>query len=268
MRYFIRLSFNGKKYNGWQVQDNAPTVQKALNDALSIILKQEVHTIGCGRTDTSVHASEFYAHFDLLDDSSSLTTYNLRLTTVYKLNGILPIDIAIHDIIPVKDDANARFSAISRTYKYYINQSKYPFNNDFSYFLYGKLNIELMNEAANLLLETTDFTSFSKLHSDTKTNNCKVTQAEWTEVKSNINTSAHQHISTSTSLIFTITADRFLRNMVRAIVGTLLDVGREKISLKEFQNIIENKNRSDAGYSVPAHALFLTHIEYPEEIFI
>ena len=306
MRYFLRLSFNGKNYNGWQVQDNAPTVQKALNEALSIILKQEITTTGCGRTDTGVHASEFYAHFDLnetialssqppasdkfpvfsfqLPTSNCLTTYDLRLTTIYKLNGILPIDIAIHNIFPVKDDAHSRFSAILRTYKYNINQAKDPFNHETCYHVSSKLDVPLMNEAAKILMEYSDFSSFAKLHSYTKTNNCKISHADWT-----INNSPLERLPSregsgvcnsrgvlpdsqlptpNSQLVFTITSDRFLRNMVRAIVGTLLDIGKGKISLKEFREIIESKNRSDAGYSVPAHALFLTKVDYPEDIFI
>jgi tRNA pseudouridine38-40 synthase len=256
-RYFIRISYNGKNYNGWQVQGNAPTVQKALNEALSVIFKEEIHTIGAGRTDTGVHASEFYAHFDLLN---SETMHALSLQSiVYKLNGILPIDISVSDILPVRDNANARFDALSRTYKYYISREKDPFSNDFSCFLYGNLDVELMNKAAMLLMKYTDFTSFAKLHSNTKTNNCKITYAQW---------NYEQRTTNNEQLIFTITADRFLRNMVRAIVGTLLDVGRNKIDLIEFENIIKSKNRSDAGYSVPAHALFLTNIKYPEDIFI
>ena len=276
MRYFLRLSYNGKNYNGWQIQSNAPSVQKTLNDALSLILKEDINTTGCGRTDTGVHASEFFAHFD--SNNKLLSTINYQLTTFYKLNGILPLDIAIHDILPVKDDAHARFDALTRTYRYIVSRHKDPFHNDLAYFLYGKLNVELMNKAAQMLKQHSDFTSFAKLHSQTKTNNCKIIQAEWVELPSPLERGQRSVFSTSSineqrttnndQLIFTITADRFLRNMVRAIVGTLLDIGREKISLKEFQEIIASKNRSDAGTSVPAHALFLTKINYPDNIFI
>jgi tRNA pseudouridine38-40 synthase len=294
LRYFIRLSYNGKNYNGWQIQGNAPSVQKTLNEALSVILKQDIHTTGCGRTDTGVHAEEFYAHFDVINESILLNTQYSILNTIYKLNGILPIDIAVHDILPVKDDAHARFNAVSRTYKYIIIRHKDPFHNDFAWFQYGKLNLAQMNKAAEMLKNYSDFTSFAKLHSNTKTNICKITHAEWTEIDSPLELSeafsraplkqkfceywglrgvfsdSNKNYQLSTinyKLIFTITADRFLRNMVRAIVGTLLDVGKEKINLKEFQEIIESKNRSDAGSSVPAHALFLTQITYPPDIF-
>ncbi len=252
-RYFIKLSFNGRNYNGWQVQGNTPTVQKTLNDALTTIFRENIHTLGAGRTDTGVHAEEFYAHFDT-DNTKLLATHDLRLAAVYKLNGVLPQDIAVQGILPVKNDAHARFDALSRTYKYYVSKHKDPFKNELVYFLYGKLNVGLMNEAANLLMEYKDFTSFAKLHTNTKTNNCKIFIAEWTEIND--------------LLVFTIKADRFLRNMVRAVVGTLLDIGRGKIDINDFKSIIESKNRSDAGYSVPAHGLFLNKIEYPEEIFI
>lgn len=253
MRYFIKIAFNGKNYNGWQIQGDSPTVQKTLNNALSIIYKEEIQTTGAGRTDTGVHASEFFAHFD-----SELSTPDSGL--IYRLNGILPKDIKVFDIFPVREDAHARYSAISRTYKYYISRNKDPFYNEYAYYLYGKLDIDKMNEAAQLLFNYNDFTSFAKLHTNTKTNNCKIIHAEW---KSN-----DQRSTINDKLIFTITADRFLRNMVRAIVGTLLDVGRGKLTIEKYKQVIDSKNRSNAGYSVPAHALFLTKIEYPEDIFL
>jgi tRNA pseudouridine38-40 synthase len=280
MRYFIKISYNGKDYNGWQIQGNTPTVQKELNSALSIILKSDIHTTGAGRTDTGVHASEFYAHFDLPHPNPLLKTGEGNL--IYKINGILPPDIAVHDIFAVRDDANARFSAISRTYKYYIAREKLPFYNDFAYYLYGKLDVDKMNKAAEILMDYSDFTSFSKLHTNTKTNNCRIMQAEWTTVHRPESTDRDKALvanerqqirrsedasSNNEILVFTIRADRFLRNMVRAIVGTLLDVGRDKLSLREFKQIIESRNRSEAGFSVPAHALFLTKIEYPDNIF-
>ena len=248
-RYFIKLAFNGKNYHGWQMQDNALTIQSVINDALSKLLEEEINVTGCGRTDTGVHAKEFYAHFDI----NKILNKNDRENIVFKLNNFLDDSIVIFNIIHVKPDSHARFDAISRTYQYFISRQKDPFDNDFSYYVYGDINIDLMNEGAKILYEYEDLTSFSKLHSDVKTNNCKVLYAKWAENED--------------KLIFTITADRFLRNMVRAIVGTLLDIGKKKISLKDFRKIIESKNRSDAGYSVPAKGLFLTKIEYPDDIY-
>jgi len=249
-RYFIHLAYNGADYHGWQVQDNAPTVQESVNKALSTLLNTDINVIGCGRTDTGVHASDFYAHFDLDRNLAEKEKIDL----VFKLNRFLPISIVVFDIIPVKIDANSRFDAICRTYKYYLNLRKDPFFDEFSYFVYGDLDVELMNEAAIEMMRFTDFTSFSKLHTQTKTNNCKITQAEW-------KVDGHK-------LIFTIKADRFLRNMVRSIVGTLLDVGRKKITIEDFKQIIESKSRSEAGYSVPAKALFLEKVEYPTDIWV
>ena len=201
-------------------------------------------------TDTGVHAKFYIAHFD------SEVEYSTEMLNdiCYKLNGILPDDIAVQEIFPVKEDAHARFSALSRTYEYHILQRKNPFFIDSAYYYHGKLNIDLMNKASRILFDYIDFTSFSKLDTQTKTNNCKIIHAEW-NIKNDL-------------LIFTITADRFLRNMVRAIVGTLMDVGKEKISNDDFRKIIESKNRCDAGFSVPACGLFLTDIQYPSEIFI
>jgi tRNA pseudouridine38-40 synthase len=248
-RYFIKLAFNGKNYHGWQMQDNALTIQSVINDALSKLLSEEINLTGCGRTDTGVHAKEFYAHFDTCKNF----TNDEKKRLILKLNNFLPYDISIYEIINVKNNAHARFDAISRTYQYFITRQKDPFDNNFSYYVYGDINIDLMNEGAKILYEYEDFTSFSKLHSDVKTNNCKILNAKWVEKED--------------KLIFTITADRFLRNMVRAIVRTLLDIGKKKISLKDFRKIIKSKNRSDAGYSVPAKGLFLTKIEYPDDIF-
>jgi len=249
-RYFIHLAYNGKNYNGWQIQDNAPSVQAYVNDACSAIFQSDINVIGCGRTDTGVHALNFYAHFELTEG------LNIKSKTTYlnKLNGFLPADIKIINILQVDPDAHARFSAISRTYEYWISQEKDPFNNDLSYFLYGDLDIATMNAASKILFEYSDFTSFSKLHTDTKTNNCAIKQAHWKK--------------DGNKLVFTIQADRFLRNMVRAIVGTLLDIGKGKISNNDFKEIIESKNRSNAGYSVPAKALFLKEVNYPPAIFL
>jgi len=248
-RYFIHLAYNGKNYNGWQIQENAPSVQAVVNDACSAIFQTDINVVGCGRTDTGVHARSFYAHIDLtekLDQQNK--TDNLK-----KLNGFLPDDIRIIEFLPVQPDAHARFSATSRTYEYWISTEKDPFNNDYVYYLFGEPDIKKMNLGANILFDYRDFTSFSKLHTDTKTNNCIIKQARWKKE--------------GNKLIFTIQSDRFLRNMVRAIVGTLLDIGKGKISIEDFKKIIESKNRSNAGYSVPAKALFLEDVQYPPSIF-
>lgn len=249
-RYFIHLAYNGADFHGWQVQDNAPTVQQKINDALTVLLGEEVNVVGCGRTDTGVHAADFYAHFDFAKNFDPKE----RTDLVFKLNRFLPNSIVVFEVFPVKPETNARFDALSRTYNYYVSKRKDPFFDDYAYFLYGDIDIDLMNEAALAMMKYTDFTSFSKLHTQTKTNNCKIEHAEWKE-------EGHK-------LIFTIEADRFLRNMVRAIVGTLLDVGRKKITIDEFKQIIERKNRCDAGYSVPAKALFLEKVQYPSNIRI
>ncbi len=245
-RYFIKLSFDGANYHGWQSQDNANTVQAEVENALSILLNGKIEITGCGRTDAGVHAKEYYAHFDIESKIGKEIVKDL----VYRMNAILPDDISISGVFLVENNFHARFSPISRTYKYYMSRSKDPFNKNFSWNVYGNLDIDKMNAAASILFEFIDFTSFSKLHTDVKTNNCRIMQAEWTEEGSN--------------LVFTIKADRFLRNMVRAIVGTLLDVGKGKISTEDFRKIIEGKNRCDAGFSVPAKALFLDKIEYTE----
>lgn len=243
-RYFIYLSYNGTRYHGWQIQPNALTVQETLNNAMSTMLQEEIETVGVGRTDTGVHASFFTAHFE-----SFKNKLDRDEKWVYKLNVILPDDIAIDKITRVSPDANARFDALSRTYKYYISKKKDPFNREFSYHLYGQLDVNKMNKVSLLLYDYADFTSFSKLHSDVKTNNCRVSLVKWEQ--------------TGNKIIFTIKADRFLRNMVRAIVGTLLEVGRGKLGINEFKKIIESKDRSQAAASAPAHGLFLTNIEYP-----
>ena len=248
-RYFIKLSYNGTNYHGWQSQDNAVTIQSGLEKALSTILSNKIEVTGAGRTDTGVHAREYFAHFDFDSKFGNDEIKNI----IYRLNAILNNDIAVSEIFKVNDDVHARFSAISRTYKYYISLNKNPFTKEFSWNVFGSIDIIKMNEAANVLFEYIDFTSFSKLHTDVKTNNCKIMQAEWNMENG--------------MLVFTIKADRFLRNMVRAIVGTLIDVGKGKISVDEFRKIIENKNRSEAGYSVPAKGLFLEKIEYPEITF-
>jgi len=242
-RYFIRLAYNGANYHGWQVQDNAHTVQAEMEEKLSLILGIKVYVVGCGRTDTGVHAREFYAHFEVpesLPDEKGL---------LYKLNGFLPDDIVVYDIFKVDKDMHARFSAVSRTYKYYISRQKDPFNSGQRYFYFGELNVEAMQEACQHLIGEKDFTSFSKLHTQTATNICKVTEAKWKE--------------DDYRLIFTISADRFLRNMVRAVVGTLLEIGKGKIASGDMKTIIEEKNRARAGFSVAAQGLFLEKVKYP-----
>lgn len=249
-RYFLKLAYNGMNYFGWQVQKKENTVQAEINKALSTIFRENINVVGCGRTDTGVHAKDFYAHFNL---PNGLTNVEIK-KAINSLNGLLLKDIVIYDIIPVHSKSNARFDAISRTYKYYIVQKKDPFRNQFAYVYFVDLDVKLMNEAAEVLLEYIDFTSFSKVKTQTKTNNCKISRASWEIIDQ--------------QLVFTITADRFLRNMVRAIVGTLIDIGRHKITFGQFKQIIEDKNRSAAGFSVPAQGLFLHSIEYPKSIFI
>lgn len=249
-RYFIKLSYDGTNYHGWQVQPGEDTVQSTLEKALKTLLKEEISLTGAGRTDTGVHAKEFYAHFDTIKSQGEISKIDL----VYKLNSILPDDIAIDNILPVNENAHARFDATERTYHYYICTRKDPFLLGKAWFYYRKPDIEKMNAAAKILYNYTDFTSFSKTNTQTKTNNCNIKNAHW--------------IKEDQMLIFEITADRFLRNMVRAIVGTLVEIGLDKMPVEEIENIIRAKNRSSAGYSVPAHGLFLSGIKYPEEIFI
>ncbi len=248
-RYFIEFSFRGTNYHGWQIQENANSVQGVLNNALSILLKEDIQTLGAGRTDTGVHAKFFVAHFDCekpdLDTNSSF---------LYSLNHILPIDIAVKEIIPVKPEAHARFDALSRTYNYIICRNKDPFWLGLAWAYSANLDLNKMRQASNQLHSHTDFLSFSKIGSDVKTSNCKIFAAEWSEVEN--------------TLIFTIRADRFLRNMVRAIVGTLIEVGREKITPERFSEIIELKDRSLAGSSAPSEGLYLTNIEYPVGIYL
>ena len=246
MRYFIYVSYDGARYHGWQIQPNGISVQEVLNKALSTLLREPIEVTGAGRTDAGVNASLMVAHFD-----SQQTTDNGQLT--YRLNKLLPYDIAIHKIVPVKPDAHARFSATSRTYHYYIITEKTPFE-PYAYRFPQALDFDKMNEAAQTLFDYTDFTSFSKLHTDVKTNNCRIMFARWEQVS-------------PIKWQFTITADRFLRNMVRAIVGTLLDVGRGVLTIEQFREIIEKKDRCSAGTSVPGNALFLSDITYPEELF-
>jgi tRNA pseudouridine38-40 synthase len=246
-RYFIEISYHGFKYHGWQFQPKNISVQSVITKAISTILQEEIEITGCGRTDAGVHAKFFVAHFDSKTDG--LQTGNI----VFRLNRFLPKDIAVHKFFRVKNEAHARFDAVSRTYNYLIIRNKNPFWQGLAYHNSTFLDFEIMNQACQVLYEYSDFTSFSKLHTDVKTNICKIHFAEWKQE--------------GDILKFTITADRFLRNMVRAIVGTMIEIGKSKISINDFRNIIEAKNRSEAGVSVPACGLYLVEIEYPEEIF-
>lgn len=247
-RYFIYLAYNGTRYCGWQNQPNGVAVQQYLEDTLSKVLRQNISIVGAGRTDAGVHARIMVAHFDVSDIIGDL----VLLTR--KLNNMLPKDIVIYEIIPVDGNAHARFDATSRTYEYRISGKKDPFNYEYTCRMsLHNMNFDLMNDACTVLFDYSDFTSFSKLHTDAKTNNCCIYDAAWR--------------TDGDVWIFSIKADRFLRNMVRAIVGTLFDVGREKISIDGFRNIIEMKDRCKAGTSVPAEGLALVDIEYPDHIF-
>ncbi len=256
MRFFITLSYDGTRYHGWQIQPNGNSIQQELQEALSILLRQPVEVVGAGRTDTGVHAKMMVAHFDLdltkpplkAEESSSLKE-ELERVLAYKLNKLLPQDIAVQEVRQVADDMHARFSATSRTYHYYIHTRKDPFLAAYSWQIPYPLDFGKMNEAAKVLLEYKDFTSFSKVGTDVKTNLCDLKEAYWEEVAPG-------------QWRFTITANRFLRNMVRAIVGTLVEVGRGRISIEEMRQIIEAKDRCQAGESVPGKALFLVDIKY------
>ncbi len=245
LRYFIELSYNGAGYHGWQNQPDAISVQEVIEKGLSLLLRKPMPIVGAGRTDTGVHASQMFAHFDFEDEVDSL-----QLT--YKLNAFLPKDIAIDRIFRVRDDAHARFDALSREYLYRIALKKNVFAYDYAFYVKQNLDSAVMNEAAKQLFNYRDFQCFSRSNTDVKTYNCDIMKAEWI-VKDN-------------ELQFIIKADRFLRNMVRAIVGTMVNIGLGKTSLEEFHDIIQSKNRSKAGFSVPGHALYLTAVEYPKDI--
>lgn len=249
MRYFMHLAYNGTPFHGWQIQPNADSVQQTLEYALGKLCGEELNIVGCGRTDTGVHAKDFYAHFDTPQQFDEAQLKQLT----FKLNAFLPEEILIFSIFHVADDLHARFSATARTYQYHVSEQKQPFGKDFSHRVYVPLDEDLMNTAAAMLLGEHDFTSFSKLHTQTATNICNVTYAHWER--------------TGNELVFTIKANRFLRNMVRAIAGTLIDVGRGKTSLDDLQRIIDSKDRCSAGTSLPAKALFLTKVEYDGAAF-
>jgi len=241
LRYFLELSYNGKNYFGWQIQPDVVSVQEKINKSISTILREEIAVVGAGRTDAGVHASQMYAHFD--------TEKEIPENILYRLNSILPDDIVINNFIKVKEDAHTRFDAISRSYEYRIWLGRNPFLLDTRWQLHHqKINVALMNKAAEILFEYENFECFSKVKTDVNTFNCKVTEAKWTVINN--------------ELTFYITANRFLRNMVRAIVGTLLEVGTSKITITDFRKIIESRNRSNAGVSVPAKGLFLTKVLY------
>ena len=246
-RYFIYFSYNGARYCGWQMQPNGISVQKVMQKAISTILRTNIEMTAAGRTDAGVHARCMVAHVDLEHELPA------GIDFVSKLNSLLPNDIAVEKTVEVRPDAHARFDAFSRRYEYHVVLNKNVFSHEFAMHIFHPLDFERMNRAAELLYQYTDFTSFSKLHTDVKTKNCKITYARWTQ--------------DNDKWIFTIEADRFLRNMVRAIVGTLLEVGRGKMTPDEFRQVIEARNRCDAGTSVPAKGLFLVNVEYPEDVF-
>jgi tRNA pseudouridine38-40 synthase len=246
LRYFIELAYKGTNYHGWQSQPDAISVQQTINKALTTLLKTAIEVVGAGRTDTGVHAKQMFAHFDLSRDfGTEIDTQQL----VHKLNSFLPKDIVIYAIIKVSDEAHARFDATKRTYEYHIHTMKDVFENDRSYQFQLPLDIDKMNEACEILFKHNDFECFSKVNTDVSTFNCVIFEAHWKQ--------------DSHKIVFTITADRFLRNMVRAVVGTLINIGTGKINLSDFEKIIESKDRAQAGFSVPAHGLYLTKIEYP-----
>lgn len=244
-RYFASISFDGKNYKGWQIQTNAPSVQQLIEERFSTILDQAVKVTGTGRTDTGVHAKNFVFHFELNKPAVDIKKL------IYRLNTYLPKDIVLHKMWNVPGTAHARFDALLRTYEYHLHIEKDPFLNGLSYYLYYTPDLDIMNEAARILTGYKDFTSFCKLHSDNKTKLCNIKSAEWVK-------KGHRYI-------FTICADRFLRNMVRAITGTMLEIGRHKISINEFRGIIEKKDRNAAGPSVPPEGLYFTRVTYPDD---
>ena len=252
MRYFIQLSYDGTGYHGWQVQPNGVSVQEVLQKALSTLLRQPTEVTGAGRTDAGVHASMMVAHFDwpAAHEGEGCEEAPLDCTQLtYKLNRLLPSDVAVQAVRPVGPEMHARFSATRRTYHYYIHTHKDPFLRGYSWQVNVPLDFALMNEAAQVLLEYSDFTSFSKTGTDVKTNICQLTEARWEQLKPG-------------EWRFTVSANRFLRNMVRAIVGTLVEVGRHRMTISQMRHAIEAKDRQRAGESVPGHALYLTNIEY------
>lgn len=247
MRYFIEIAYNGKNYFGWQRQPKQMSVQQVIEESLSTLLREDIKITGAGRTDAGVHAKQLFAHFDF-------EAINNTKALVFRINSFLPKDISVVNIFQVKDNAHARFDAVAREYEYVISLRKDPFSQDFAYQLNKIPDVDLMNKTAELLFNHIDFQCFSRSKTDVKTYNCVISKARWELIDN--------------KLTFTISADRFLRNMVRAIVGTLLDVGFGKTSAEDFQAILNSRNRSKAGASAPAHGLYLTKVKYPEEIFL
>ena len=248
-RYFIHLAYNGAAYNGWQTQPGLPTVQETLERGLSTLLRQRIAIVGCGRTDTGVHASDFYAHFNADPAAAKSAAGRFEDDLVFKLNSFLPDDIAIFSVFPVAANAHARFDAVARTYQYHVSDRRLPFRQGQYCRIYYRPDLDLMNEAAQVLMEYDDFTSFAKLHTQVKTNICHLSEAHWDQV--------------GEEWVFTIRSNRFLRNMVRSVTGTLLDVGRGKLTIDGLRRIVEQKDRCAAGVSMPAQGLFLTRVEYP-----
>jgi tRNA pseudouridine38-40 synthase len=246
LRFFIELAYNGKPFHGWQIQPNAESVEATLENGLSLLLKEPVDVVGAGRTDTGVHACFMVAHFDSLSQE-------INGDLVHRLNSFLPNSVVVYRIYQVQNNAHARFDATVRTYHYKITQRKNPFLTDWAYEFKPTLDLDLMNQAAQLLLSHINFKCFSRSNTDVKTFNCNISQAEW--------------LIQDDLLLFVVSADRFLRNMVRALVGTLLEVGVGKIEIKDFKNILDSENRSEAGASVPAHGLYLVDIQYPKNIY-
>ena len=247
-RYFVTFSYDGTRYHGWQIQPNGDSVQQRLQEALSTLLREDICVTGAGRTDTGVHARMMVAHFDTDACFEAEEGIN-EMQLAYKLNRLLPYDIAVEKVEKVSQEMHARFSATSRTYHYYIHTKKDPFRRAYSCELHYELDFEKMNEAARVLMEYEDFGAFCKAGADVKTTLCRVTEARWIQ-------------TSETTWYFVITANRFLRNMVRAVVGTLIDVGRGRLSLEEFRKVIEGKRRTEAGESMPGNALFLEKIVY------
>lgn len=242
-RYFLELCFKGTHYSGWQIQENAVSVQEKVNDALTVLLSTKTEALGCGRTDTGVHAKQFFAHFD--SDKDITDHYKF----IHQMNGILPNDISVFDLHKVADDVSARFDARSRTYEYYLYRYKNPFLKEIAAGMFYDVDVNRINQSCKVLFEYDDFKCFSKTRTDVNHTNCKITEAKW-EAENDL----HK---------FTITANRFLRGMVRAIVGTMQQVGKGELSKEDFRKIIEGKERSEAGASVDACGLYLSKIEYP-----
>ena len=245
-RYFLDFSYDGGAYHGWQIQPNNMTVQQLMTERLALVFGPGFALTGAGRTDAGVHASQMVAHFDVEQPIADLPSM------MVKMNSLFPDDIAVRELYQVRPDAHARFDALSRRYQYHFCLKKNPYKRQYSTRLYSLPDVEAMNWAAALLFEYRDFSSFSKVHTDVKTNNCRIMEAQWQQ--------------TGDELIFSIKADRFLRNMVRAIVGTMLEVGRHKMSLEDFRAVIEKKDRCAAGTSAPPQGLFLVAVDYPDDI--